>query len=86
RCTLNQVIALLTHKGAEICKLDAGTLSPGAKADICLIDPDEAWTVDANKFFSKARNCPWNGQRLKGTVKATYVAGQQVFDGRKITA
>ena len=86
RCTLNQVIALLTHKGAEICKLDAGTLSPGAKADICLIDPDEAWTVDANKFFSKARNCPWNGQRLKGTVKATYVAGQQVFDGRTITA
>ena len=86
RCTLNQVIALLTHKGAEICKLDAGTLSPGAKADICLIDPDEAWTVDANKFFSKARNCPWNGQRLKGTVKATYVAGQQVFDGRMITA
>jgi len=86
RCTLNQVIALLTHKGAEICKLDAGTLSPGAKADICLIDPDEAWTVDANKFFSKARNCPWNGQRLKVTVKATYVAGQQVFDGRMITA
>ena len=86
RCTLNQVIALLTHKGAEICKLDAGTLSPGAKADVCLIDPEEAWTVDANQFFSKARNCPWNGQRLKGTVKATYVAGQQVFDGRKITA
>jgi dihydroorotase len=86
RCTLNQVIALLTHKGAEICKLDAGTLSPGAKADVCLIDPEEAWTVDANQFFSKARNCPWNGQRLKGTVKATYVAGQQVFDGRTITA
>jgi dihydroorotase len=86
RCSLNQVIALLTHKSAAICKLDAGTLSVGAKADICLIDPDEAWTVDANQFFSKARNCPWDGQRLKGKVKATYVAGQQVFDGRTITA
>jgi dihydroorotase len=85
-CTLSEVIALLTHKGAAICKLDAGTLSSGAKADICLIDPDEEWTVDANKFFSKSRNCPWNGQRLKGKVKATYVAGQQVFDGGAITA
>ena len=86
RCTLSQVIALLSHKSAAICKLDAGTLSPGAAADICLLDPQEAWTVDAQQFFSKARNCAWHGQRLKGRVKATYVAGQQVFDGHTITA
>lgn len=86
RCSLSEVIALLTHKSAAICKLDAGTLSAGARADICLIDPQEAWTVDVNQFFSKARNCPWDGQRLQGKVKATYVAGQQVFDGRTITA
>mgnify|MGYP001196041057 FL=1 len=54
RLGLSEVLALLTHKGAEICKLDAGTLSTGAPADICLFDPDEEWTVDANKFFSKS--------------------------------
>ena len=86
RLGLSEVLALLTHKGAEICKLDAGTLSTGAAADICLFDPDEEWTVDANKFFSKSRNCPWHGKMLKGVVKSTYVDGQQGFDGQSINA
>jgi len=86
RLSLNEVIALMTHKGAELCKLDAGTLSAGANADICLFDPNESWTVDAEKFFSKSRNCPWHGKRLTGKVKATYLAGKQVFDGTSITA
>lgn len=86
RLTLNEVVALMTNQAADICKLDAGTLSTGAKADICLFDPDEEWTVDTNEFHSKARNCPWHGQRLKGVVKATYVAGKPVFDGQSILA
>jgi len=86
RLSLNEVVALMTHKGAELCKLDAGTLSAGTDADVCLFDPDEEWTVDAAKFFSKSRNCPWHGKTLKGKVKATYVAGAQVYDGNAITA
>ncbi|MEN8662016.1 MAG: dihydroorotase [Lentimonas sp.] len=86
RLSLNEVIALMTHKGAELCKLDAGTLSAGAPADICVLDPDEVWTVDAGQFLSKSRNCPWHGKSLIGKVKATYVAGKQVFDGASITA
>lgn len=84
--SLSDVIALMTHKGAELCKLEAGTLSTGANADICLFDPDEEWVVDPDKFFSKSRNCPWNGKTLKGKVKATIVGGKQVFDGTQITA
>ena len=86
RLSLSEVVALMTHKAAAICKLDAGTLSVGASADICLFDPDEEWTVDANKSYSKSRNCPWHGQHLKGSVKATYVAGRPVFDGQSIIA
>jgi len=85
RLSLSKVIALMTYKGAELCKLDAGTLSNGAAADICIFDPDEEWIVDAEKFYSKSRNCPWNGHTLKGKVKATYVRGTQVFDGENIT-
>ena len=84
--SLSDVIALMTHKGAELCKLEAGTLGSGANADIFLFDPDEEWVVDPDKFFSKSRNCPWNGKTLKGKVKATIVGGKQVFDGTQITA
>jgi len=85
RLGLSEVVALMTHKGADICKLDAGTLSVGASADICLFDPDEEWTVDADKFFSKSRNCPWHGKTLKGKVKATYVGGRQAYGGSTLS-
>ena len=84
RFTLSEVVALMTNKAAAICKLQAGTLSIGATADICLFDPNEAWTVDASKFYSKSRNCPWHGKSLKGAVKATFVAGKPVYDGQSI--
>ncbi|MGB0744956.1 MAG: dihydroorotase, partial [Opitutales bacterium] len=84
RLSLTEVIALMTHKGAELCQLEAGTLSVGAAADICIFDPDEEWTVDAEKFLSKSRNCPWHGQTLKGKVKSTYVGGTLVYDGASI--
>lgn len=86
RLSLSEVIALMTHQAAAICKIDAGTLSMGATADICLFDHNQEWTVDANTFYSKSRNCPWHGQRLKGLVKATYVTGKLVFNGHSITA
>ncbi len=86
RLSLSEVVALMTHKAAAICKLDAGTLSIGAVADMCLFAPDEEWTVDTDTFHSKSRNCPWHGQRLKGAVKATYVGGRAVFDGQSIIA
>ncbi|MGC6455185.1 MAG: dihydroorotase [Coraliomargaritaceae bacterium] len=86
RLSLSEVVALFTHKGAEICKLEAGTLCPAARADICLFDPDEVWRVDKEKFFSKSGNCPWQGRELKGRVKATFVNGRQVYNGEQILA
>lgn len=80
RLSLSEVVALMTHRAAAICKIDAGTLSMGATADICLFDPTQEWTVDVNAFHSKSRNCPWHGRPLKGLVKATYVAGKLVFN------
>lgn len=77
--SLKEVIALMTHKGAEICDLSAGTLSVGVAGDVCIFDPDQKWTVDAEAFKSKSRNCPWNGRTLRGQVKATFVGGKEVF-------
>ena len=77
--SLKEVVALMTHKGAEICNLPAGTLSVGASGDVCIFDPGQKWTVDAEAFKSKSRNCPWNGRTLRGQVKATFVDGKEIF-------
>jgi dihydroorotase len=84
RFKLPQVVDLMTRRAADILKLPAGTLAPGANADLCLFDPLEQWTYDATQGQSKSRNSPWHGQRLTGRVKSTLVGGKVVFDGAKI--
>ncbi|MDD5304047.1 MAG: dihydroorotase [Elusimicrobia bacterium] len=54
-----------------------GTLAPGADADLVVVDPDAAWTPAA-PFFSKSRNTPFAGRRLKGRALTTLSAGRVV--------
>jgi dihydroorotase len=70
-----KLIDLMSTRPAQIIKLDRGTLREGAPADITIIDPNLAWTIDASKFKSKSRNCPFNGWQVKGRAVATIVGG-----------
>jgi len=54
-------------------------LAIGAAADLVLIDPDLAWTVDKATFRSKGRNTPFDRHPLKGRALATWVGGRRVF-------
>ncbi len=81
---LSHVIDLLPRRAATILKLPAGTLAPGAAADVCLFDPDETWTYDTYKAFSKSINSPWNKQKLTGRVKTTIVAGKVIYQNGKM--
>ncbi len=84
RFTLRRLVELMTIKPAEVLKLPGGSLAPDAVADITLFDPNEEWTYDALKGFSKSSNSPWHGQKLRGKVRATIVAGQVVYQDGKI--
>ena len=77
--SINRLIEMFTVEPAKLLKLDAGTLSIGAKADITLIDPDREWTVDASKFESLSRNTPFHSWKLKGRAVRTIVGGETVW-------
>jgi dihydroorotase len=81
---LSDVIDLLTRKAANILKLPAGTMTPGAVADVCLFDPDETWLYNTYGAFSKSINSPWDKQNLTGRVKTTIVSGKVVYQNGKI--
>lgn len=84
---LPELIALMTHRGAELCKLPAGTLAEGANADITLFDPEQTWVVEPQRSFSKSQNCPWNGQTLRCKVVRTICDGLSVYaDGEILNA
>jgi dihydroorotase len=62
-----------------LLKLEAGSLSVGAPADVTLIDPDLEWTVKIDQFESASRNSPFDGWKLKGRAVRTIVGGKTVW-------
>jgi dihydroorotase len=70
-----RLIELMTIKGAEIVKLPKGTLKQGADADVTIINPAMKWTIDAEQFASKSRNCPFHGWDVTSRAVATIVGG-----------
>ena len=84
RFKLSRVIDLMTRRAAAVLDLPAGSLAPGANADVCLFDPDEVWTYDAKQGFSKSSNSPWHGQQLTGRVRTTIVGGRIVYHAGKM--
>ena len=43
--------------------------------DLTVVNLDEEWTVDPQKFVSKGKNNPFGGYKLNGVVKYTIVDG-----------
>ena len=58
---------------------DRGSLQPGLRADLCVVDPEAVWTVDPTEGFSKSVNTPFAGWELKGRVSTTVFGGRIVF-------
>src|SRR6184192_581841 len=76
---IKRLIEMYTVEPAKLLKLDAGTLSVGAPADVTLIDPDLEWTVRTEQFQSLSRNSPFDGWKLKGRAVRTIVSGKTVW-------
>lgn len=74
------LIDRMSTRPARVMSLDKGTLSIGADADVTLIDPDTEWTIDIKRFKSKARNCPFNGWKVRGRATCTIVGGQARYE------
>ncbi|MBD8689200.1 MULTISPECIES: dihydroorotase [unclassified Rhizobium] len=79
---LMRLIDALSTRPAQIFGLDAGTLKPGAKADITLIDLDEPWLVSEKNLVSRSKNTPFEDARFTGRAVATYVAGKLVYSNQ----
>lgn len=77
--TMFQAINKMSALPAKIFGLKAGSLETGSDADITIIDPQRKWKIDASKFYSKGRNCPFNGWKVQGKAVMTIVKGRVVM-------
>ena len=71
------MLAMMTNQPADLIRRpDLGRLAEGGTADITVIDPRCAWTIDATTFGSTGRNCPFNGWNVTGKAIMTMFGGR----------
>jgi len=78
--TERRLVEALTSGPACAFGLPGGTLARGAPADVAVLDPAAAWTVDPARIRSRSRNTPWKGRRLTGRCVMTLVGGRLVHE------
>jgi dihydroorotase len=83
---LAQALGCVTHRSAAVLAASQGAsqggmgrLVVGGEADICVFDPQAAWTVQASALRSQSKHTPFGGYELPGQVCATLVAGQVAY-------
>lgn len=76
---LSAALATVTLQAAEILGLDAGHLSVGAIADVCVFDPKSYWKVEPRALKSQGKNTPFHGMELQGKVRYTLTNGQIIY-------
>jgi dihydroorotase len=79
RISLTRMIELLSVNPARLLNLPGGRLDEGAPADITILGPDLASTIEAAKLVTKSKNTPFDRWQFTGGVVATIVGGRVVY-------
>ncbi|WP_437910713.1 dihydroorotase [Sorangium sp. So ce327] len=76
---LGRLVDALTRAPARIARLETPTIKAGARAELCLVDPNLSFVLDPARLRSKSKNTPFLGRQLTGRVKMTLASGRVVF-------
>jgi dihydroorotase len=80
RVPLARALATVTSRPAAVLGVDAGAVSVGAQADLCVFDPDAHVRITPESLRSQGKNTPFIGYELPGRVRCTFVSGQVVYE------
>lgn len=79
RLELMELVERMTRGPAEILGIPAGDISPGRVADVAVIDVEQPFRVDRERFVSKGRNTPFEGWPLFGKALFTIAEGKIIW-------
>ena len=86
RITANRFVDITSTTPAKLFGLypRKGNLSPGADADIVIIDPNKPHTITAKKHHIKADYNPYEGMTVKGSIRDVFLRGELMVEGDKL--
>ncbi len=77
--TLEQAVFALSCSPARFLGIEGGSIQVGVQADLTLINPKAEKVVDKNTFYSKGKNTPFHGRKVRGLPVMTLVGGRVVM-------
>ena len=84
---LLRALAVLTSEPARVLgsslgtlQASAGQLLKGGVADVCVFNPNQAWTVEPSALRSQGKHTPFSGYELPVRVRWTVVGGQLAYE------
>jgi dihydroorotase len=80
RVPLPEALERITRAPASVIGIGHATLAAGNPADICVFDPQQAWTVGRQSLKSQGKNTPFLGLEVIGAVRWTLVGGEVVHE------
>lgn len=82
RISLTDMVRLLSQKPADVFGLGhrKGRLAVGYDADLAIIDPTVAWTLDERDLHSSAGWSAYEGMKMQGKLSHTVVRGSIVYE------
>jgi dihydroorotase len=86
RVPLRDALKLVTHAPGQVLGQSAGwsafpgSLTVGAPADVCVVDPEQYWLVCRENIVSVSQCTPFLGRELPGRVVATVLRGDLVWE------
>jgi allantoinase len=80
--TVADIARWMSEHPARLVGLDhrKGAIAAGRDADFVVWDPEEEFVVEANALQHRHKVTPYEGMRLRGVVRETWVRGERVYD------
>jgi allantoinase len=79
---VDDMVRWMCDQPARLAGLESrkGAIAIGRDGDLVIWDPDQAFTVDAEKLHHRHALTPYQGRTLYGRVEQTFLRGQLVYD------
>jgi allantoinase len=83
KTSLQKVVTLLSRNPAKLYGIaeKKGEIKEGADGDLAIVDLTQERTIRAELLHSKQKVTPFEGRKVRATIKHTIVRGNVVYDG-----
>lgn len=78
--TIMQMAEKMSYNPAKILGLEKGVVEEGKAADLVIFDAQKEYIIRPEEFYSRGKNTPFAGKKVKGMVMATIVDGRIAFE------